>query len=444
MRREPQSDFLPTQALAALAPPPPLFRPQALAAWGGPRQAGVLLRPLVGSAWITLFALAAAAALIAWLVLGSYTRRATVSGHLAPAAGVIRVVAPVAGWVLEQHAAQGQRVEAGAVLFVLSTDRPTLGGADFQAQVIASLRRRQALLQQSRLALHEAAVSERNGLQRRIDNLQTERPVLAAQLAEQRRRIALAEDVLALRAGLLDLQLIAREDWLQKQADLSDQRSRLDALRRELLALEREVNAAQQALTASRTREADTLQGLLRETEQLQQQAAEAEAKRRVVVTAARAGTLSLVHASPGMAVDAQRALAQLLPADEPLLVQLYAPSRAIGMVRPGTRVWLRYQAFPFERYGMQPAEVVAVASTPASADELSPWLGAGAGPGASASEPFYQITARLPAGRFDSQAGAVELRAGLRVDADLLFERRRLIEWMLRPALQSQLAAAP
>ncbi len=440
--------FLPSHAPQPQRPAQgaaPLFRSQALRALHGPGQARVLLRPLVGSGWMALASVLCAAAIVAMLVWGSYTRRATVGGHLAPAAGVVRLVAPVAGWVLEQRVQQGQQVAAGDMLFVLSTDRPTVDGSNFQGRVAESQQRRSALLTQATRQLLQTGTAEREGIQRRIDTWTRERPHLEQQLAEQRRRVALTEEIVAMWRGLLEHKAITREQMLQKEAELSDQRSRGQALERELLAMAREVNEAGMSLLASRTREQQQRQALLQEQEQLRQQTVEGEARRRVVVSAPRAGTLTLVHVGPGMAVDAQRALAQLMPADEPLVVRLFAPSRAVGFVQPGTEVWLRYEAFPYGRYGMQRAEVVAVSSTPANVDELSPWLGGpGVAGGAAAGEPLYQITARMLGGRFDSQVGPVALRAGLRVEADLRFERRRLFEWVLGPALQLQQRGVP
>jgi membrane fusion protein len=430
--------------LSAPPPPSPLFRAEAVEALRTAPPAKVLLRPLVGSGWLAAGAMLAALAVVAFLVLGSYTRRATVTGHLAPAAGVLRLSSPAAGWVQEMKARQGQRVAAGEVLFVLSTDRPMVGGADYQGRMLEGMQRRAELLADSEARLRDSGQAERDALQRRIDILQRERPLLERQLAGQRQRVAQAEETNGKWRGLFEQKFATREQWLQKEADLADQRARVQTLERDLLVLARELNDTRQNLAASLSREQQQRELLQREREQLREQTVESEARRRIVVTAPRAGVLTLVHVNQGMSVEAQRPLAQLLPSDEPLVVRLYAPSRAVGFVRPGTPVWLRYEAYPFERYGMQQATVVEVASTPASREELSPWIMANP---QAAAEPLYEITARMLDKRFGAAAGnggALDLRPGMRVDADLLFERRRLLEWMLGPALKVQQQAAP
>lgn len=419
-----------------------LFRQEALAALSAPRSGGVLLRPLLGSGWLALLAVLAAAAVLALLALGTYTRRASVDGALVPTGGVVRLVAPAAGRVLQQAVREGQAVAAGEVLFVLSTDRPTVGGADFQSQVVDSLQRRSASLAEAGTRVQAMAQAERAALQQRTESMRAELVLLAQQLAEQQRRVALAEETLERWRPLLAQSLVPRDQWSQKEADVSDQRARLQALQRDQFTLKRELAVTETTLQASRNREDEQQQLLLRERELMRQQSTENEARRRVVITAPRSGVITLVQATEGMMVDPQRPLALLLPADAALQVHLFAPSRAIGHVKPGTPVWLRYEAYPFERFGQQPAEVIAVSSSPATPDEISPWQGGvrepapGSG-GAASGEPLYLITAKLLDGGFNPAAGPVQLRPGLRVQADLMFETRRLYQWMLGPALQ-------
>ena len=47
-------------------------------------------------------------------------------------------------------------------------------------------------------------------------------------------------------------------------------------------------------------------------------------------------------------------ALASLVPAGAQLQAHLYAPSSAVGFVRAEQPVLLRYQAFPYQKFGHQ------------------------------------------------------------------------------------------
>jgi hypothetical protein len=104
---------------------------------------------------------------------------------------------------------------------------------------------------------------------------------------------------------------------------------------------------------------------------QLEQERAEAEARREIVVVAPHDGTVTAIHAVPGAKADTGTPLLSIVPLASRLEAHLYAPSRAIGFVRPGQRVLLRYQAFPYQRFGHYEGVVAAVSRAALSPAEL-------------------------------------------------------------------------
>ena len=69
-----------------------------------------------------------------------------------------------------------------------------------------------------------------------------------------------------------------------------------------------------------------------------------------------------------------RRPLLDILPLKSPLQAVLLVPTRAIGFVRPGQKVRLLYEAFPFQRFGAYSGHVESVSKTILSeADTGSP-----------------------------------------------------------------------
>ena len=170
--------------------------------------------------------------------------------------------------------------------------------------------------------------------------------------------------------------------------------------------------------------------GLERDLAQANRDAAEQNAEQRLVVRAPQPGTVSTLLAEPGQSVSPASALATLVPQGAVLQAQLFAPSSAIGFVRPGQAVRLRFEAFPYQKFGQQAARVLKVSRTPLAASELAA-LALPAfstlGPGG---EPLFRITVALEG------APVAALSAGMRLQADVLLEKRRLIEWLFEPLL--------
>ena len=110
----------------------------------------------------------------------------------------------------------------------------------------------------------------------------------------------------------------------------------------------------------------------------------------------------------------------------------MYVPSRAVGFIKPGMIALLRYQAFPYQKFGQHSAHVLEVATTSVRPEELP--TSAAALPGAAQSEPVYRIRLRLNKQTVKAYGVAMPLRSGMLVDASVMLERRKLYEWVLEP----------
>lgn len=405
----------------------PLFRPEAVDAQ---RQFGLggvqLVRPPALS-WITAGVLVTAVALGAFLALAEYTRKTTSNGVIVPDRGLIRLVPAVAGTVVERRVAEGQVVHAGDVLFVLALERPLLA-ADAQEQVRRSLDDRRRSLAETARAQQALAGTQRAALDRRMAALEGELAQIDIESGLQKQRLVMAQDALARLKALEDEQFISPAQTQAKSEEVLGLRATAQGLARQRAALLRERAELEGQRSALPLLASATAGSLERDLAQVNRDAAEQDAEQRLVVRAPQSGTVSTVLAEPGQSVSPASALATVVPEGAVLQAQLYAPSSAIGFVQPGQPVRLRFEAFPYQKFGQQPARVVQVSRTPLAANELAalalPALGNG-------SEPMFRITVAL-----EGPPVAEPLSAGMRLQADVLLERRRLIEWLFEPLL--------
>jgi len=408
-----------------------LFRPEAVEAqkhqWLGRVQ---LVQPL-SVRLMTGGALLALAAVLAFLWFGEYTRKAPLPGVLVPDRGLIRLVPTAAGTVVERRAVEGQSVKAGDLLFVLAVDRPMLdAGSD--AQVRASLDERRRSLRVSSLRESELAAQQQTALERRLQALALELAQLETESVLHRRRMLLAEESLARLETLRADQFVSPAQVQAKGEEVIALQSQLQGLERQRAALGREraeLDGEKRGLPLK----AQVAQGgIERELASLVRETAEQDAGRRLLVRAPADGVVSAVFTEPGQSVNAASALASLVPAGAALQAQLYAPSSAVGFVRPGQTVRLRFEAFPYQRFGHQPAHVLQVSRAPLAAAELA----ALALPAAvvRADEPLFRITVALDSA--DAPVWPQPLVAGMRLQADVLLERRRLVQWLFAPLM--------
>lgn len=407
----------------------PLFRSAALS-HASDRRYGriVLLRP-ASFAWLTgMFALIAIA-IILFFSLASYTRKAQVPGVLLPSQGLIRVQPAQSGVVVEVKVREGQQVRAGDVLFVLGNERESATRGDAGREITTLLQSRRDSLAGDQAMLRMQARQKQETLRRKADDLARELQRMDEQIGLQRRRVALAEDTLQRNRKLLESQFISAAALQDKQAEVIDQQTKLADLQRSRAALQSEHDAALSDLgdlqLQAKRDEAAAQRGMA----ELEQDLTENEAKRKLLVRASQAGMVSGIAVQAGQTAAAGQTLANLSPAGSPLEAELYAPSRAAGFVKPGMAVLIRYQAYPYQKFGQFKGTVREVSRSALRPEEL--YLPGGQG---GSGEQLYRVRVRLERQSVTTYGQAQPLKAGMALDASVLLERRKLYEWVLEP----------
>jgi len=407
-----------------------LFRAEAVAEQQDRWLGRVLLAPRLPWTLLTLVALAVASGVIGLILLGEYTRKSRMTGLLAPEQGLIEVVATQAGVVTRLSAVEGMEVEAGTPLAVLSAERRTEALGATQDAVVRQLAAQRESLR-SELDRHLAIFAgEAAVLERRVAATAAEEAALAREVALLGERRDLADRALIRQRELRDRGIAIEEDLREAEADALDQALALQTLERSRATLMRtrlDLEAEQAALPL---REAMQLAETERATAALELALAEAEAAREIVVVAPEAGTITAVRAASGSTVGPDAPLLTLVPAGARLEARLYGPSSAIGFVRPGQAVRLRYEAFPHQKFGQYAGVVRNVSLTTVGATEPA----ARATPGQTAGEPLYRVTVDLDAQTARAYGAAVALQPGMQLEADVLIETRPIWRWVLDP----------
>ncbi len=416
---------------------PSFFRPEAIEgqqqAWLGSIQ---LIRPVSLGLW-TAGALLIAGAVGAFLSLGEYTRRMTVSGVLAPDRGVLRLLPPQTGTVVESRVVEGQAVQRGDILFVLDVGQASEQG-DTQSTVANALGVRERSLKASARQTQALMETQRAGIERQRADMDRELSQLDAEDELQAQRLVLAQQGLDRAESLKAENFYSQAQVQAKAEELLAVRAQQQALARQRATKQREISVLDAQLRElplhSQTRQGE----IDRDLAELAQASAENASRRRAVVRAPEAGVIGAVTAQVGQSASPTVAMASLVPGLARLQAQLYAPSSAVGFIRRDQAVRLRYQAFPYQKFGHHSGHVVQVSKTPLQPSELAglPLRMTGIGTFTTTNEPLYRITVSLDAQSVQAYGEAQSLAPGMQLDADVLLDRRRLIEWIFEPLI--------
>ncbi len=411
-----------------------LFRPEALDAHSDQPLGSIRLAQPIGHRAAALLAIAIVATIVAFAILGTYTRRATVPGLLEPAGGSLRLTAPAPGTVSAIRVVEGQRVAAGEPLFVLSGERRSASGQT-GASIATQLDGRAAALDRDgrlvdeRLALHVRSVDQRlAAIDAEIARLDHEMAIHAARRRLAQRSVERYE-ALAATGFVAPAQAQAKQDELLVLEAGGDAYAR----QRSLLARERSGLASQRA--ESRMQAETERAEIGRQRAALAQERAENDARRTTVVVAPHDGDVTAIAARPGQVVGAGALLATLMPADAALEAELFVSTRQSGFVATGQAVHLRFAAYPYQKFGMGDGVVASIESGPYAPQELPPQVAAVLGGAAlQGAEPVYRVVVRLDRQTIRVYGRDRPLRPGLLLEADIVEDRRRLFEWLLEP----------
>jgi membrane fusion protein len=408
-----------------------LFRPEAIVA----SQAAsfgqiVLIRPLSFFV-MTAGALVVAVLLLAFFALGTYTKRSTAQGQIVPSSGLAKVYPLQAGIVLKKYVAEGQSVKKGDVLFVLSSDRQSGMQKNIQESISASVAERRKSFEDELAKTRTVQQDERNALVRKIASLNAEFIQLGEQIESQKSRVKLSEDSVARYDGLLAQGYISKEQLQQRQEDLIDQRLRMQSLERERISVGQDLADQKSALISLGLRQQNQLAQLQRSISSTDQDLTESEGKRQLFVTAPETGIATAIVVEVGQMADGNRPLVSIVPTGADLQAHLYVPSKAIGFIKAGAPVLLRYQAYPYQKFGHAKGTVISVSRTALSASELSATSNIASG---NTGEPVYLVVVALASQTVVAYGRKEHLQAGMLLDADILQEKRHLYEWVLEP----------
>jgi membrane fusion protein len=428
---------------------------------------------------ITASAIGVALLCMTFATWGEVNRKARVSGLLVSSLGSLNIAAPLAGVLVESKITEGQTVQAGDVLLVLNTERQSAAG-NTSALTLLHIEARKQTLSTER-GLRQLQTTQRSQvLEDRIRTLNAELLRMDEEQALLENRITLSKKTLARSQKLASEGFLSEAQMQTNQEELIDLNSRQQAQARSKLSTQRDLRTLTGEAEGLATQLKADLNQLDRSLEQLNQESTETSARKSTIITAPYAGTVSAFNLQEGQSVQAGQTLATLVRTSEQpatlvkstnggllkisvrpepthsvrpepvegfttkaqpqaLQAHLYAPSRTAGFLKPGQSVYMRYAAYPYQKFGLQTGHITTISTTPFAASELPPNISQQLMAQAGSNEALYRINVQLDQQTITSYGEPLQLKAGLTLEADVLQERRKIWEWVLEPLLAAR-----
>lgn len=416
-------EFLPA-ALEIQAAPPPLW------------SRGIL--------W-TLLALLIAA--ILWASVGKIDIVAVAQGKLVPSGKVKLVQSAQAGSISQIRVQEGQRVNAGEVLFHLDSSINAAEQNKLQNQLNTlrtALSADQALLHYSRQhsfpasTVHTDLLSSKTddynaqlaALQAELTQLQAEKTAAQVNIGRLDKTLAIITQRAQSLKTLNEQQLIATDQFLQLEQNRVEQQETLAYEHARL----QQINATMDA-TEKRQRAfvAEFQKNLIENSADLQQRIHSIEQEyaksqvtaRQQTITAPVSGTVTqLAITTLGAVVNPAQELLQIVPNGKNggLLVEAGLPNKDIGFVTANQSAEIKLEAFPFTQFGVIEGEIIHVSADAINHEQQGL---------------IFPITTRLKQQQIYANGTWINLQPGMQASVEIKTGERRIIEFLLNPLLK-------
>lgn len=407
----------------------PLFRREVFDAKRGSWLGGISLAQPPSLWLLTCVAVLAALLICLLLTFGTYTRRSTVTGQLVSSQGLATLLAPATGIVHRLPSGEGQRITAGQTLLVVSMSRATPESGDTQAALEARIEDRRDGLVSMLRAQRTQLQAQADGLELQVATAHRELGQIEVEVDTRLQQARIAGETLARLKQLEDNRYVSLLQIKQQESAALDATGQVQILQRQATTTRRSIAQLEQALKELPGQQQAMQAALQRDLASLEAERLQAQAAGALAVRSPVSGVVATQLVKRGQSIEAGQPLMSLLPGDGKLEAELLVPSRSIGFIEPGDRVLLRYQAYPYQKFGHQPGRVIRISRSALNEDDLRALH-----IGGQQDEPLYRISVAISAQSISAYGKTEILKPGMLVDADILGEKRTLIEWLFEP----------
>jgi membrane fusion protein len=137
-------------------------------------------------------------------------------------------------------------------------------------------------------------------------------------------------------------------------------------------------------------------------------------------------GVIANVSAYQGQQVGPNQALLTLLPHNTELVAQLYIPVAKSGFLQSGAAVTLRYDAYPYQHFGVASAQIETIAQSIMNDREEDKPLHVG--------QPYYKVLAHLDHQFMLIHGQKHALKQGMTCTAVLAGAHKKIWQWLFDP----------
>ncbi|WP_159222324.1 HlyD family secretion protein [Klebsiella pneumoniae] len=383
-------------------------------------------------------------ALIVAVIFCKFTQRIDVKGEVITLPHSINVFSPQQGFIIKQYVKIGDLVKKNQPLYEIDVSRNTSSGNVSAAQV-ESINEKIYNSEEIIKKLVHNKKQTLNALNEQLKTSTDSLKVTIRMLQNTQAGLKKMHDNLASYDKYLSDGLITKDQYNYQHSLYFQQQSAYQSLVSQKMQLESQITQLNSDKVTKAADFDNQISSQYNQTNDYKNQLIESNANGNLIVKATADGRIESLSATQGQTVDNGSSLAQIKPiGNVEYYLILWLPNNSIPYLKIGDSINIRYDAFPADKFGQFPGEIISISSMLASRQEMSEYTNVNNG-STQQELALYKAIVKIKDKEFSYKGKTLSLSNGLKAQAVVFLEERPLYMWMFTPIYKiSQSVSGP
>lgn len=356
----------------------------------------------------------------------TYKRKATVSGYLEPEQGSFKITSQRFAVIKDIYVSTGDEVKEGQKLLLLSTVEALSDGTRASAQALSKIDEQISKVS-TQLELRQSSFYlQVQKIQQRIRSSEASIGLLDSELKIVKQTLKIKSDQQNTIKKLFNQGIENRAIMERHQLELLNEQQRYHRLMEQISEKKNQISLANSDLEIEEIRLRESKVELEQRLDQLALQKLQYREKETFTLTAQTGGVVGAIFYKEGSTVNATNPLLTIIPKNAMLIAKLMVSSESIGFIEKGDKVNIKYDAFPYQRYGTHKGYVSTIFDYAVAPNEK-------VGP-INSEKIYYLVEVELESQKLSTGINSYDLVVGSTLLADIIIEENTILEWLLSP----------
>jgi membrane fusion protein len=363
--------------------------------------------------------------LILFFCFGTYTKKVDLRGRIIPLAGQISIYSDRKGYVSNVFVTDMAQVKKGQKLFEITSEL-FRQNRSLTEDVVKELNFQKKNLEQQIETLTQLHILQIQEMNQKLSDLikfkSEQKKMLTVRNASVDKYKKILQRLKTLSSSKYESQYavdMKELDLFESEADYSD--ASLSSMN-----LANSISQLENQLKSRKVEQQKEILSLRKEISSIQLDIYSSEASYHSVIVAPKDGMVTSMSIKQGTAVNSNSLAMVILPINAQWDVEVFSTSKEIGLIKKNDDVLLRFDAFPYQKFGTYKGEVKQVARAAIKNTDIDFPL--------SDANDYYKILVSLDKQHIKAFGKDEPLQSGMTLTASIKVDHRSLIDWLLDP----------